>query len=237
MRYASSHLLPLILASAGLALAQGEYNRARVQALLPAPGQDAALLAWTRNAQVEVISERIAQAGRLNPVWFRAYFASVVPGSSPAYDSHLGDAGVSPEDYQLWLKFRNKISLQATGESVRLNVTRSGNKVVFGGAPGAEALKGLTLDLASGELRTPEGFSAKPRAVQVSADQDQFDIGARSGYGWTVQGSDPKTQNAIRATLNMFQLANGQVLLSYNRRSIVAGRLQADVDLNLLYGK
>lgn len=236
MRRTSAYILPLLAVSAGLALAQGDYNRVRVQAMLPAPGQEATVLAWARNAQVEVISERIAQAGRLNPAWFRAYFASVVPGSTPGYDQHLGDAGVTPADFQLWLKFRNKISLQPVG-SLRLNITRSGNKVLFGSAPGSEALKGLTLDLATGELRTPEGFSGKARSVQVSAGDDQFDIGARSGYGWTVQGSDPRLQNAIYATLNMFQLANGQVLLSYNRRSIVAGRYQPEVDLNLLYDR
>ena len=235
MRPAARKTVTLLAAALGLALAQGDYNRARVQGLLPENGQSATLLLWTRQPQVEVISQRIAQAGRMDPTWFRAYFASVSPGAAPPYDARLNDVGVSMQDYQLWLSFRNQVSLTASGRAVRLNVSRAGNRVVFGPSPGAEALSGLSLDLGSGELRTPEGFSGKPHAAQVSSGTDQFGLGARSGYGWKVQGSNPKTQNAIRANLSLLQLEDGGVLLSYNRISIVAGRTQPEVALNLLY--
>ncbi len=237
MRPAARTAVTLFAATLGLALAQGDYNRARVQGLLPQNGQGATMLLWTRQPQVEVISQRIAQAGRLDPAWFRAYFASVSPGAAPPYDARLNEVGVSPQDYQLWLTFRSRVSLTDTGRQVRLNVVRSGNRVIFSPSPGTEALSGLSLDLASGELRTPEGFSGKPHAVQVNAANDAFGIGARSGYGWAVQGSNPRTQNAIRANLTLVQLSDGGVLLSYNRVSILAGRTQPEVALNLRYQK
>lgn len=223
------------LVLAGVALAQGDLKdlRSKMQALLPDGVQYASLLSWSRQPQIVSIEQRILRAGAQDPRWFRSYFASLQPGETPAYDTRLG---VSADEYKTWLVFKNSYRLQPVGMA-RMSVSRSGNKLTFSGSQGAEALRGLTIDLATGELRTPEGFGGPPHPVYVSAAQDQVGIGERSGWGWKVEGSNPATKNAILANLNVWQLSNNEVLINYNRKSLINGARQAEIDLNLRYTK
>lgn len=227
-----ARLTAAALVLAGVALAQGDL-KAKLLALLPTSVQYASMLNWSRQPQIVSIEQRILRAGAQDPRWFRSYFASLQPGDTPAYDVRLG---VSADEYKTWLVFKNSYRLQPVG-TARFYVTRTGNKLVFNGSQGAESLRGLTIDLVTGELRTPEGFGAQPHPVYVSAAQDQFGIGERSGWGWKVEGSNPTTKNAILANLNVWQLAGNGVLINYNRKSLINGARQAEIDLNLRYTK
>ncbi|WP_148234844.1 hypothetical protein [Deinococcus maricopensis] len=216
-----------VLVLTTVALAQTDY-RARLTALLPASGQAARVMEWrTTAAGVALIQDRLATTA---PNLLDNFAASVRVGKVPPYDPRYG---VTPEEYARLVVFRN--TLATTGRSVKLNVTRTDRKLTFGQAAGAEALRGISLDLVSGEMRLPEGYVARPHAVQVSADVDGTGLGARSGWGWKFQGSDPKTFNAIDASVSLMRLSSGSVVLTYNRISIVKGRLQPEVQLYLTY--
>lgn len=183
----------------------------------------------TTAAGVAGIQDRIADNA---PALLEDFVASVRLGRVPPYDPRFG---VTPEEYARMVVFRNTLS--PTTRSVKLNVTRTERKVTFGQATGAEALRGISLDLMTGEMRLPEGYVAKPHAVQVSAELDGTGLGARSGWGWKFQGSDPKTFNAIDASVSLMRLSSGSIVLTYNRISIVKGRLQPEVQLYLTYAR
>ena len=216
-----------LLALVTVALAQSDL-RARLSPLLPQPGQNARIMEWrTTAAGVATIQDRLADNA---PALLEDFVASVRLGRVPPYDPRFG---VTRDEYARTVVFRN--TLTSTSRGVRLNVIRTDRKLTFGQAVGAEAMRGVSLDLVTGEMRLPEGYIARPHAVQVSAELDGTGLGARSGWGWKFQGSDPKTFNAIDASISLMRLASGSVVLTFNRISIVKGRLQPEVQLYLTY--
>ncbi|WP_157448821.1 hypothetical protein [Deinococcus peraridilitoris] len=228
-----SRLLPTLLCGGllSLALAQGDL-RARLLAFMPDNGQVAEVMVWTPDPQIMAIKERIRQASQQDPRWFREYAAEHGADSPPWHPKF----GVSEGEYQRSLS-PDWVRLERTGKTVRLLVVKTGNRVTFQGGVGAEALRGLSLDVASGELRTAEGFTARPRTVNVAAKDDHLGLGARRGWSWQIEDVNLRTRTAVIANLGLQQLSNGGVLLAYNRGSTVDGKRQPEVSLALIYDK
>lgn len=229
--------LPLLLGGVtlSLALAQGGLGdmRARLQPLLPDHLQSADVMNWVPDAEVAAIKERIRQASRQDPRWFRDYAAehsgeSVLPWH-PKFN-------VSESEYQRALS-PDWVSVQKMGKSARLYMAKTSERVTFQGGPGAEVLRGLSLDLNTGELRTPDGFVARPKAVNVPAVADTTGLGARRGWGWHIESVNLVTKTAVIANFNLLQLSSGAVVLAYNRGSTVDRKLQPQINLTLMYEK
>lgn len=225
--------LPAASPEAWLALAQSAQEsplRARLTGLLPAPGQTAQVMQVRSSLSVVQLRQRVMQEGGDLRV-----LADIVEqskaGAVPSYNVRLN---ISQAEFQRYIVFQDV--LETSGHSLKLSLSRDAARLMFGDAPGASGLKGLAIDLGSGELSTPDGFTARPQAVQVSASQDVNGLGARGGLSWDLKGSNPRTQNALQAHLALLQLAGGQILLSYNRVSIQRGRISED-SLNLMYRK
>ncbi|WP_425146952.1 hypothetical protein [Deinococcus sp.] len=218
---------PLVLGE--LAFQNPADSKGRLATLLPAPSTTAQVMETRPGISVVELQQRVSQGGGDLRI-----LASVVgqlqEGNIPSYDERLG---ISRAEFQRFLIFRN--TLEPSGRSVRLSVSRDGNRVTFTDGPGtAPMLRGLVIDVNSGELSTAEGFSAFARPVQMSAAQDTTGLGIVGGYAWDVKGSNPRTQNALQGHLSLLQLVGGQVLLSYNRVIIQKGRISED-SLNLMY--
>ncbi|WP_407568642.1 hypothetical protein [Deinococcus altitudinis] len=204
--------------------------RARLVTLTPLPGTLAQVMQAQPRVSVIDFQQRVAQSGGDLKV-LASVLGQAQQGNIPSYDERLG---ISRAEFQRYLIFRN--TLESSGKTVKLTLYREGNRLTFGDAPGAGILKGLSIDTFSGDLFTQEGFSARPRPVQISSAQDGTGMGASSGLAWDVKGSNPRSQNALQGHLSLLQFTGGQVLLSYNRVSIQKGRISED-NLNLMFRK
>ena len=214
------------------ALAQSDL-RARLLLLLPDNGQSAEIMRWETDPMYNAIQDRIRQAMSLDPRWFREYAALHRNTDRLPYHEKFG---VSESEYQRY-QADDWLHLERTGRTARLLISKTGNKVTFHGGSGAEALRGITLDTVSGELSIPEGMSAKPRPVSVAAQDDRIGLGARKGWGWSIEGVNLKTRTAVVAKFHLMQLSSGAVLLAYNRGTLVDSKRQPTVDLTLIYDK
>ncbi|WP_424951482.1 hypothetical protein [Deinococcus sp.] len=212
------------------ALPPENMTRTRLLGLLPIPGMLAQLMQSQTRVSVIDFQQRVTQSGGDLKVLANV-LGQAQQGNIPSYDERLG---ITRAEFQRYLIFRN--TLEPSGRNVKLALSREGNRLVFGDIPGIGSLKGLSIDLSSGELSTQEGFSARPRAVQISSAQDSTGMGFSSGLAWDVKGSNPASQNALQGHLSLLQFSGGQVLLSYNRVSIQKGRISED-NVNVMYRK
>lgn len=186
---------------------------ARLAALLPGPAQPASLMERRSSLAIIELSMQVVKVGG-DPDALKEVMASAARGVTPTYNERLG---ISRTDFQRYISFQPK--LEAV-RSLKLPVVRDANRVTFGDAPGlGGVLKGTSIDLHNGELSTPEGFSARP--VYVPAGSGNRDLDIRSGFQWKVLGNNLAQGNGVRGTFNLWQLGNGQVLLSYNRSSMI----------------
>lgn len=193
----------------------------KLAALLPQPGQVAQLMEQ-RSARVVSLElqQRVALANGSREALF-ALLASAARGEPLKYDQRLG---ITQEEFQRYTRYMVfQPTLVPTGKSVRLNLNRDGTLLKFGEAAGLPGLlRGVVIDLNSGELRTPEGFSAKPRTVAASTAPDRS-IDIRGGLEWNVRGNNPVTQNGINGQMQLLQLPE-KVVLIYTRFSMLKGR-------------
>ncbi|MFC4452448.1 hypothetical protein [Deinococcus sonorensis] len=206
--------------------------KARLAALLPLPGQQAQFMD-TRSRLLVTLQQRVFEENG-DPVVLADKLKQIEQGKVPSYDERLG---ITRAEFQRYVVIQK--TLEPSGRTFRLSVSRDALHLVFGDAQGAGAqaasiLKGLVIDLNTGELKTPEGFGARPTTVLVAANEDVTGLGQRSGYTWMLKGSNPTTMNAMDGRLSLLQLRSGQVLLSYSRVSILKGRV-SEAAVNILY--
>lgn len=186
---------------------------ARLAALLPLPAQSASIMERRSSLSMIELSMRVVNVGG-DPAALKEVMASAARGVTPTYNERLG---ITRKEFQNYLAFQPTL---APARTLKLPVTRDAARLTFGDAPGlGGVLKGVSIDLRSGELSTPEGFSAKP--VGVPAGSGNRDLDIRSGFQWKVIGNSPQSGNGVRGTLNLWQLGSGQVLLSYSRTSMI----------------
>ncbi|WP_245558009.1 hypothetical protein [Deinococcus apachensis] len=206
--------------------------QAKLAGLAPKPGQVVQLMEQRPSLALVGLQQRVTIAGGSREA-LSAVMASVQKGDRPAYDERLN---ISREEFQQYLVFQPVLT--PSGRSLKLPVTREGNRLKFGDVPGLRGvLRGLTLDLVTGELRTPEGFTGKPRLVTASTAPDRS-IDIRGGFVWSVKGTNPATQNALDGQLQLLQLPGSQVILSYSRTSILHGRIsEGDGPVILRYSR
>lgn len=231
-------MLPFVAACAavGLGVAGGVVGsdwRSRGLPLLPVAGQSAQVLENKAQLSVVQLRRRATEAGADQQA-LNTLLGQVQRGQFPGYDPKLK---ISEAEFRRYLVFET--ALQPTGKTLRLSVQRDGGRLTFGDMGGTALLRGISIDLTTGEMRFPEGFQAKPEFVYISAlqaAQKDDPLGARSGYVWRVRGSNPTTQTALNGHFALMGFSNGTVLLSYNRNGIVRGNVTVG-SLNLSYNR
>lgn len=193
--------------------------QARLAALLPAPGQSASLMRRQPNLTIVDLTRRVAyvQGNReaLNKV-----LSDYQSGVQPTYDERLG---ITREEFKRYLVIQQE--LVSSGKTVRLPLTRDASRLTFGDVQGLEGvLKGVSIDLKTGEIRVPEGYTARPISVAPNTAADSK-LPVKSGFQWKVKGSDSTIGNGINGTLNLLQLDDDQIILSYKRTSMIGRKL------------
>lgn len=202
-------------APAGASLTGGWL--ARLVALLPQPGQSAQLMDWQPSRLIVALPGRVTEVGG-NREALRTIMSKFQRGEKPAYDPRLG---ISRAEFESYLLFEP--SLAPTGKRVKLPVIREGSRLRFGDVTGLNGvLRGLEIDLTTGELRGPEGFSGRPRVFVVD-DAQERSLNVLSGFEWAFKGNNPYTQSGINIVVQLLSLKSGQVVLSVDRFSMLNG--------------
>ena len=220
-----SALWPIGGAGSGLATgvqAQGMNTsadwRGRLMPLLPQNAEQAQVMEARPRISVAEVRRRVQNVGGDLRVLDQVALA-VQRGGLPLYDQRLK---ISEADFRRYLVIQQE--LQPSGRTVKLGMSQIGNRMIFGDLGGTALLRGIAVDLGSGEMYFPEGFSAKPEPWLITPSQAGDDpLGARSGYIWKVRGSNPTTQTALSGHFALLVIPDGSVLISYDRTGIING--------------
>ncbi|WP_240741195.1 hypothetical protein [Deinococcus sp. Arct2-2] len=194
--------------------------QAKLVALLPQAGQVTQILERRSSLSLFELQRRVTNVGG-SPDALRTVIVNVSQGKAPVYDARLG---ITQDEFKRYLVFQQ--SLAPSGKSLKLPVMRDNGRLSFGDAAGMNGVfKGVTIDLKTGELRVPEGFSTRPSAVppSIGTSADRLDV--KLGYQWNLRANDPVTQNGIRGQFTLILLNSGQIILSYDRFSMLRGRI------------
>jgi len=198
--------------------------RSRLAPLLPISGQVAQVMETRARFSMTEVRRRVLDAGG-DPRLLDQMQVSAERGVAPLYDKRVK---ISENDFRRYLVIQQE--LQPSGKSVRLSVVKSSSRLTFGDAGGTALLRGISLDLVSGEMRFPEGYSALPEAFNITAAQAaaaEDPLGKRSGYVWKVRGNTPVTFTALNGHFALLSMGDGSVLISYNRNGIVNGTVSS----------
>ncbi len=225
MKAARSLSFLLLVASVGAA-AKSEVaspltggGLTRLAGLLPLSGQVVTVMEKRPSLSTIDLRMRVERVGG-SPEALYQVIVSASRGVRAPYDPRLG---ISEEDYRRYLVFQEV--LVSTSKTVRLGLLRDSNRVLFGNTPGLNnVLDGLSINLRTGELRGPEGYSALPTLVVPSTAPDRV-LPVRNGFQWKLLGSDATAGNGVKATLNLLELESGLIILNYSRTSMINRRL------------
>ncbi|CAM3669597.1 hypothetical protein DESA109040_19250 [Deinococcus saxicola] len=194
-------------------------NVSRLAALLPLPGQSATLLEKRPSLSTVGLQTRVLRVGG-SPEALYQVIVSASKGVRAPYDPRLG---ITEEEYRQYLVFQSVLA--STGRTLRLPLTRDGVRMVFGNTSGLNGvLEGVSINLRTGEMRGPEGYSALPTLVPPSTAPDRV-LDVRSGFQWKVIGSDATAGNGVKGTLNLLELGSGLIVLNYTRTSMINRKL------------
>ncbi|WP_227978751.1 hypothetical protein [Deinococcus terrestris] len=203
-------------APVGMPLPSGWLTR--LVGLLPQPGQSAQLMDWQASRLIMTLTGRVAELGGDREA-LRTIMNKFQRGEKLAYDPRLG---ISRAEFDSYLLFEP--ALAPTGKRIKLPATREGSRLRFGDVAGLDGvLRGLEIDLLTGELRAPEGFSGKPQIFAADNAQERA-LDVQSGFEWNLRGNNPYTQNGINLIVQLVSLKGGQTVLSVSRFSMMNGR-------------
>ncbi|MFC3832418.1 MULTISPECIES: hypothetical protein [Deinococcus] len=219
---AAFFLLPLLLLSATPS-AQGSPAmpplasgwQARLSSMLPGAGQPADIMSRQPSISVVDLQRRVVNV-QGDPAALNRVLSDVQSGVKPTYDKRLN---ITPDEFARYLVFQQV--LKPAGRSIRLPVARDASRVSFGDTADLRGvLKGVYIDLKTGEVHSPEGYSARPVNVPPSLAPDST-LRVLNGFLWKVKGNDSRVGTGVNGTLNLLQLEDGQIILSYKRTSMI----------------
>ncbi|PTA67679.1 hypothetical protein C8263_11235 [Deinococcus arcticus] len=190
----------------------------RLSALLPQTAQPVTLLTRRSSISTVQLELRVASVGG-DPAVLRQIAVSAARGVPPVYDERLN---ITREEFKKYVVFQE--TLASTGKTFRLSVTRDAGRVTFGDGPSMNGvLRGVSVDLKTGEMRSPEGFSARPVSVPPNDDPSRG-LEVRTGFQWRIFGNG-SAGRAVNGTLSLLQLNSGRIVLAYTRNSMLDYKL------------
>ncbi|WP_221090512.1 hypothetical protein [Deinococcus aquaedulcis] len=201
----------------------------KLSALLPQTAQPVTLLERRASISTVQLEVQVASAGG-DPAVLRQIAVSAARGIKPVYDERLN---ISREEFKKYVVFQE--TLASTGKSFRLAVTRDATRVTFGDGPSMNGvLRGVSIDLKTGEMRSPEGFGARPVPVPPNTDPSRG-LEVRAGFQWRVFGTNVAQGRGLNGTLSLLQLSSGRIVLAYNRISMMDNKVGDRAELIVDY--
>lgn len=184
----------------------------RLAAMLPQTGQSVYLMERQASIVAVELARGVATANG-DPAALTRVLTDIQRGVSPTYDPRLN---ITEAQFRSYVVLQNTL---AKSRALKLALSRDANRVFFGSMGGAAGvLSGVTIDLRTGEMRGPEGFTARPSNLSPTAGRE---LDVRSGFQWKMNGSDSTVGNGVRGTLYLLQQGSGQIILYYKRTSMV----------------
>lgn len=184
----------------------------RMAFLAPGPNQVVQPMEQRPGSLIE-LQRRVKDAGG-SPSALGEVLRTAAKGEIPDYNEALG---ISRSEFKKYLIFEP--SLVASGKPTRLNLTLKNNRLIFGSNSALGGiLDRLVLDLGTGELTTPEGFSTFPRVVPPNSAIDGA-LNSRGGFIWTFRGTR-ENGYGIRGEFKLLQLSSSKMILTYSRLSM-----------------
>ncbi|PYE53533.1 hypothetical protein [Deinococcus yavapaiensis] len=246
--FRTSHLLlgtAFLTVTLGDVAAQGTLPsdvRSRLAALLPDSGQSAQVMSLVRDSNWLALQRKLQQAIAQDTRWFDEYRRVNATATDLPWNAKFG---LSRDEWEAFNKDSGwRFIRTVPAQTVRVAFQRVGNRVTFLGTSGAEGLDGLSLDLSSGEMRLPEGYTTKPYSVDITVRNgrdtksgyvDPFGQ-SRRGLAWKFVVMNSTTQ--VSAYVHLLQLENGSVVLSYDRSVGVRNqKLLPKVEIRLQFDK
>lgn len=191
-------------------------NAGKLANLLPQPGQSAQIMKLGSRLTIVDLQKRVLDTGGSREA-LQKVLEQAAKGQVPSYDERLN---ISRAEFGKYLAFQPV--LVSSGKTVKLTLARDTSRLTFGDIGNGIPLRGLSIDVRTGEVRVPEGFSFLPLPVIPSSAPDRS-VDIRGGYQWNMRAYSAETQNGLSGQLSLYQLGNGQVLLAYKRTSMIKG--------------
>ncbi|MBZ9713880.1 hypothetical protein [Deinococcus multiflagellatus] len=191
----------------------------KLSSLLPQTAQPVTLLTRRSSISTVQLELQVANAGG-DPGVLRQIAVSAARGIKPVYDERLN---ISPEEFRKYVVFQE--TLVSTGKTFRLAVTRDATRVTFGDGPSMNGvLRGVSVDLKTGEMRSPEGFTARPATVPANDDPNRG-LEVKTGFQWRIFGSNATQGRGVNGTLTLLHLSSGRIVLAYKRNSMMDNKI------------
>ncbi len=189
--------------------------QSKLMSLLPTQGQLITLFERRPSISTEELQYRVASVGG-SPAALSRVMENAAQNIPPQYDSRLN---ISRQQFYEYVVFQQV--LVPISKPFKLPFTSNSSRITFGDHPLLKGiLKGVSIDFKSGEMRGPEGFGAKPALLVPSTATDHL-LDTKFGFSWKIMAGDPNGGNRLRGTLTILQLNNGQIMMGYNRSSMI----------------
>lgn len=157
------------------------------------------------------LAARLQEAAKANPEWFREQVKQSRPGEPLPYDPRMG---LSQAEYSDFIAMSGQMTMEKQGEG-EISIIPMGDGVfTIDGGPRMPDLKGVEIDFARQEVRTPHGVAKEQAPVNASAGSA---LGAWNGVEWKMTRLNPKTKTGatVKFALGTLQ-PSGRSVIYYN---------------------
>ena len=157
------------------------------------------------------LAARLQQAAKADPEWFREQVKLSRPGEPLPYDARMG---LTQAEYADFIAMSGQMTMEKQGEG-EISIIAMGNDVftVDGGSKMPD-LKGVEIDFARKEVRTPYGVAKEQAPVNASAGSA---LGAWTGVEWKMARLNPKTRTGATVKFALGRLQpSGRSVIYYN---------------------
>jgi hypothetical protein len=163
------------------------------------------------------LAQRLQQAAREDPDWWREHVKKAEPGEPLPYDSRLG---LSEAEYKEFLALSNKMTTQKKAEAT-LIITEDNDVYVLDGGQALADFTGIEIDLDNDLVRTPFGVLTKRTEIEASEGSA---LGAWAGTQWRLEDPDSNGIVGTVAKLAVGKLKqSGRCVIYYDVRKISPG--------------
>ncbi len=157
------------------------------------------------------LAARLQQAAKADPEWFREQVKLARPGEPLPYDARMG---LTQAEYADFIAMSGQMSMEKQGEG-EISIIPMGDGVfTVDGGPRMPDLKGVEIDFARQEVRTPYGVAKEQAPVNAASSSA---LGAWKGVEWKMTRLNPKTKAGATVKFALGTLEpSGRSVLYYN---------------------
>ncbi|MBK8914300.1 MAG: hypothetical protein IPM64_06800 [Phycisphaerales bacterium] len=156
--------------------------------------------------------------------WWREYSKAHARTGQPA--PYHPNMGVSPDEYDLFLRLSNEVRLEKQSDAVVRITLRDGAYQLASMDGNLLDITGIQVDLARRILKTPVGEITDPEIMAAGADDQARNLGAWEGLRWRLQTGTPDGTNLTFVQFDLGRLVQSdRIYLSMRSNRIESGNV------------